>query len=118
MMNIIKIVGEELTNVISAHLDIVSFVLALFSIALSYWFWRNPTDVDFRDKILFRDRNGEIKYVVGKNYKGWIVKRINSDALNGSTLKIKPVAYATIKNNPGIKKSPDTLEELERLNYE
>lgn len=93
-----------------------SVSLTMFSIWLAYWFWKNPIDTAIKDKHVFLDKNGDVKYVAGTNHKGWIVQRIN--LMENRSLGQKIKSSATIKNNPGIKSIHQAFEELEKLNYE
>ena len=106
---------DILSFIFISHLDLVSLILSLLSILLSFWFWKNPISTNFKAKSLCYKEDNFIKYVVGVNNKGWIIKKINRDISNSTILA---PTFATNKNNPNIKIPPTTIEELDNLNYE
>ena len=99
------------------HFDFtVPTLLALFSIWLACYFWRNPISTDFKPAHLITDTESKIKYEVGHDYKGWKIRRTNYD-INGNLItSIK--SSASIENNPHIKIAPQTLQEIKLLKFD
>lgn len=99
-------------------LEITSFSLALFSIWLSYWFWKNPIDISFKSERTLIENEGtenEIYYKVGKDHSGWMIEKI---IINDTTSGNKFRSFASAKNNPSINKTPETLNDIKGLHFD
>ena len=99
---------------ILSHVDLISFVLSIFSIILGYWFWKHPISTQFQNELPIYDGDN-IKYIVGHDNYGWKIKRVN-DTDSDSDINI--VSWASLKNNPNIKVPPKTLSEIDLLYFD
>jgi hypothetical protein len=93
-------------------LTIISLVISIIAIILTYYVWKNPTDISTKKKKIFNTRDAIYKF--GVNNKGWFVLKVIEDNIE----KGEPFQFvADKKNNPGLKKIEDNVEEFKKLNY-
>jgi len=99
-------------------LDIISFLLALFSIVLSYWFWKNPIEIKVKTVKVLEDvlKNGDsVTYKIIINNRGWSIEKITEIEIENELKFIK--LYASRKNNPSIAFPPESIEEIRMLSF-